>query len=105
MAASYLASVVRFPASSVRMAARVRSLGGHDFVADAAAVRAPALVITGEASLDRVVPVEGTREYLAAIPGATGRTLERTGHIGLITRPDAFAGIVGDFARPAGTGE
>ena len=96
-AASYLWAVAANPASPVRMAARVRCLGGHDFVRDAVSVVAPALVITGEPSLDRVVPVTGTREYLDLIPAATGHTLARTGHIGLVTRPEAFADAVFGF--------
>jgi 3-oxoadipate enol-lactonase len=92
--AGYLFSIVRYSPSPRRMAARVRQLAGRDFGADARRVQVPTLVITGEPSLDRVVPVEGTREYLALIPGSVGATLERTGHIGPITRPDAFAEIV-----------
>jgi pimeloyl-ACP methyl ester carboxylesterase len=90
-AAGYLGSIVANPGSARRMAQRIRRLDGHDFVADARLVRAPTLVVTGEPELDRVVPVAGTREYLALIPGSVGVTLERTGHIGLITRPNAFA--------------
>jgi pimeloyl-ACP methyl ester carboxylesterase len=81
------------------MAARVRNLEGVDFAADARRVLAPSLVVTGEPGLDRVVPVEGTREYLRLIPGSVGATLERTGHIGLITRPEAFAEIVWRWTR------
>jgi pimeloyl-ACP methyl ester carboxylesterase len=98
-AAGYGVTVLRYPPSPTRMAWRVRCLRGHDFAADAAAVRAPTLVITGEPDLDRVVPVSGTREYLDAIPRVTGRTLERTGHIGLVTRPEAFAALIQEFAH------
>ena len=93
----YLGTVCCNPASPVRMARRVHCLAGHDFVADARAVTAPTLVLTGEPELDRVVPVRGTRQYLDLIPNAVGRTLERTGHIGLITRADAFARAIRDF--------
>jgi 3-oxoadipate enol-lactonase len=99
-AAGYVGSILRYPGSARRMAARVRKLAGHDFVAEARLVRAPTLVVTGEPSLDRVVPVEGTREYLALIPGSVGATLERTGHIGPITRPAAFAEIVWRWTQP-----
>jgi pimeloyl-ACP methyl ester carboxylesterase len=98
-AAGYLWSVAASPASPARMLARVRCLVGHDFAADAARIAAPTLVITGEAGLDRVVPVDGTREWAAAIRGARAVTLERTGHIGLITRPSAFADLVWNFTR------
>ena len=75
---------------------------GHDFAADARSVRAPTLVVTGEPALDRVVPVAGTREYLQLIPGSIGVTLERTGHIGLITRPEAFAETIHRWANASG---
>jgi pimeloyl-ACP methyl ester carboxylesterase len=94
----YFGSVCRYPASPARMAGRVRAVSGHDFLADARAVRAPTLVISGEPHLDRVVSVRGTREYLEVIPGAIGRTIERTGHIGLVTRPEEFARHIKDFA-------
>jgi hypothetical protein len=100
-AAGYLWSVAARPAAPSRMLARVRCLVGHDFAADAARVAAPTLVITGEPHLDRVVPVEGTREYLSIIRGARGAMLERTGHIGLITRPVAFADLIRIFAGDA----
>jgi pimeloyl-ACP methyl ester carboxylesterase len=81
------------------MAARLQTLAGRDFAADARAVSAPTLVVTGEPALDRVVAVEGTREYVKLIPHAVGATLERTGHLGLVTRPAAFAEIVYDWSR------
>jgi pimeloyl-ACP methyl ester carboxylesterase len=95
--AGYLATICRHPASPVRMARRLRCVAGQDFVADARAVRAPTLILTGEPELDRVVPVAGTREYLDLIPNVVARTLERTGHIGLVTRADTFAGVIRHF--------
>ena len=66
---------------------------------------APTLIVTGERGLDRVVPVEVTREYVDMIPGARHTTLDRTGHLGSITRPDAFAALVRDFVeRSSGRG-
>lgn len=100
----YVGSVVRHPTSPRRMAGRVTCVGGCDFVADARAVRAPTLVLTGEADLDRVVPVAGTREYFDLIPGAIGVTLERTGHIGLVTRPDAFADVIWRWSQSGSAG-
>jgi hypothetical protein len=35
------------------------------------------------------------------IPGAQYYRLERTGHLGLITRPDTYASVVGDFVHRA----
>jgi len=60
-------------------------------------VAAPTLVVTGDPTLDFVVPVEGSADYARLIPGARGVVLERTGHHGTITRPDAFARLVRDF--------
>ena len=81
------------------MAARIIEQQALDFVPDAAAVRAPTLVLSGEPHLDRVVPVESTRKYVDMIPGAEYRMLERTGHVGLVTRPETFASIVAPFVK------
>jgi 3-oxoadipate enol-lactonase len=81
---------------------RVGFLAPVDFTAELARVTQPTLVITGEPSLDRVVPVPHTiREYAALWPHARFATLERSGHLGLITRPDAFAQLVVSFADVA----
>lgn len=90
--------VLLAPASPVRMAQRVRCLDGHDFGNDARSVTAPTLVITGEPQLDRVVPVEGTRQYVELIPGARVVTLRGTGHLGLVTKPQEFARLIAEFA-------
>jgi 3-oxoadipate enol-lactonase len=58
----------------------------------------PALVITGDAALDRVVPVRATHEYLRWLPHARVVTVAGTGHLGFITKPDVFAGILAPFA-------
>jgi pimeloyl-ACP methyl ester carboxylesterase len=92
--AGYARAIVSHPGSARRMAARMKCLAGEDFVADAKQVAAPTLVVTGEPELDRVVPVPGTKEYLDLIAGADGVTLEHTGHIGVITRPAAFAELI-----------
>ncbi|HEY3382792.1 MAG TPA: alpha/beta hydrolase [Vicinamibacterales bacterium] len=97
-AAGYLAAILSAPASGVRMARRVQLVANCDLRADAASIAVPTLVVTGEPELDRVVPVAGTREYLGLIPGAVGRTLEHTGHIGLITKPELFAAVLHDFS-------
>jgi 3-oxoadipate enol-lactonase len=88
---------LRWPVSPGRMAAWAAAWQSADFTAAVAAIRTPTLVITGEPSLDRVVPVDSSREYLQLVPGARHVTLAGTGHIGLVTRPAAFAGIVSDF--------
>jgi pimeloyl-ACP methyl ester carboxylesterase len=97
-AASQLRVLGRVPLSLGRMAYRARLIATLDTVADCARIAAPTLVVTGERTLDHVVPVDGSTGYLTLIPGARGVVLERTGHLGSITRPDAFASIVRDFA-------
>lgn len=97
--ARHLARVVWSPPSPSRMGARVRLAATIDFGGTARRVQAPTLVVTGEPDLDRVVPVDGTREYAIAIAGARAVTFERTGHIGLVTRPARFAEIVGEFVK------
>jgi len=39
-----------------------------------------------------------TRDYHRIWPHATEAVLQRTGHLGLITRPDEFARLVASFA-------
>jgi pimeloyl-ACP methyl ester carboxylesterase len=95
--ARHLRHILRAPFSPARMAERVTFSQEVDFAADCARVQAPTLVVTGEPHLDRNVPVDSTREYLSCIRGATGVVFERTGHLGLVTRPARFAQIVGDF--------
>jgi pimeloyl-ACP methyl ester carboxylesterase len=73
-------------------------LAAIDPVADCARVTAPTLVVTGERALDHVVPVDGSVGYVPLIRGARAVVLERTGHLGSITRPADFAAIVRDFA-------
>jgi 3-oxoadipate enol-lactonase len=82
-------------ASPAKMARRVEWATRHRF-ADAR-IDAPALILTGEPELDRVVPVDVTRRYLDELHSAKHVVLERTGHNGLVTRPDEFAGMLGRF--------
>ena len=96
-------NVLTHPFSPRRMARRVHLLTAVDLRRALADVRVPTLVVTGDAALDRVVPVAKTREYLQLWPHAVHATVERSGHLGLITRADVFAGIVAPFvARAAG---
>jgi pimeloyl-ACP methyl ester carboxylesterase len=97
----HLGRVALSPFSPVRMAERARLMSTVDFEADCGRVTAPTLVVTGEPGLDRVVPVDGTRSYASRIAGARHVTLERTGHIGLVTRPNHFAENVGQFVARA----
>ena len=92
-----------------RMARRVHLIDGLHLDRDLATISAPALVITGDPTLDRVVPVRLTEEYLRLWPHAQRATLARTGHLGLITRARDFAAVVEPFvtahARSSASGE
>jgi pimeloyl-ACP methyl ester carboxylesterase len=90
--------------SPSRMARRVHLLARTD-LAGMAPPSVSALVITGDSTLDRVVPVSATREYLQWLPHARMATVERTGHLGFITRPQIFADLVAPFAADAGETE
>lgn len=85
-------------ASPSKMARRVEWARAHHF-ADPHAVKAPALIVTGEPGLDNVVPVDVSRRYLDELESAQHVVLQRTGHIGLVTRPDAFADVLGRFVN------
>ena len=102
---SFLAShglrVAMAPMKPTLMASRIRQQQQIDFCPDCALVRAPTLVITGEPGLDLIVPAANTRKYLEMIPGARHYQLERTGHLGLLTRPEIYAAVVGDFVHQA----
>ena len=95
----HLHRVTRYPFAPSHMAQRVRLLRGVDFYGDCGRITVPTLVVTGVPDLDRVVPVESTREYLSAIPGASYAQIEHTGHIGLVTKPWRFSDIVGRFVE------
>lgn len=88
--------VATAPTSPARMARRIRWMEAHDFAAPAL-VTAPALVVTGEDGLDRVVPVSGSQQWVRDLGQARHVVLARTGHLGIITRPDAFADLVERF--------
>jgi pimeloyl-ACP methyl ester carboxylesterase len=106
-AVRHLGRIVAAPASPRRMRQRLLLWLDADRREMAARVRAPALVVTGDPGLDRVVACDGSLEYARLIAGARVARLESTGHIGLITRADRFAEIVRDFAEdvaPAGPG-
>jgi len=81
-----------------RMARRVHLLSSvFGIEAELARVKVPTLIVTGEEWLERVVAPSMTREYFAIWPHARVETLNRTGHLGMITRPDEFAALVSGF--------
>ena len=89
----------RAPMVPSRMAERIRLAQQTDFAPDCARVKAPTLILTGEAPLDRVVPVASTQSFCTLIPGAQSRLFEGTGHLGSLTQPARFANIVGHFVH------
>lgn len=89
--------VIAAPVSPAHMKRRMELIRTVDFVADVRQVRAPALAITGEPDLDRTVPVQLTRRYLDCLPGTEHVVLDRTGHMGTVTRPAEFASLVSSF--------
>ena len=93
-------SLTHFPAPE-RMARRAAIAEQAD-TSGLASVQVPVLVVTGTPGLDRVVPAEMTAEYTRIWPHATAVTLERTGHLGLVTRAEEFARVIVGFAENAG---
>ena len=87
------------PLPLTAMAARARMIERLDVRADCGRVTAPTLIVTGEPDLDHVVSAAQSTEYVRLINEARGAVLERTGHVGAMTRPDAFAALVDDFVR------
>jgi pimeloyl-ACP methyl ester carboxylesterase len=97
-ARSQLGTLIRAPLSLARMACRARMIATLDAAATCARVSVPTLIVTGERELDHVVPVDDSVGYVSLIRGARRVVLERTGHLGSITRPGGFAAIVREFA-------
>ena len=88
---------LRAPLSLSRMAERSALLGSTASRDDCRLVLAPTLVVAGDPSLDRVVPADGTSVYVHLIVRARGARIDNSGHLGYITKPDVFAGIVKEF--------
>jgi pimeloyl-ACP methyl ester carboxylesterase len=100
-AAVHATRVLTHMFSPLLMARRVEMIRGVSLHDELAPLRLPTLVITGDHRLDRVVPVSMTREYLKMWPHASFAVIARSGHLGLITRADEFAALVGGFAGAA----
>ena len=92
----HVANVTTHPFNARRMASRALMTAGLDW-SGLNGVQVPTLLVTGEPALDRVVPPSLTLDYLRLWPHAQHATLPRTGHLGIITRPEEFAGIVTSF--------
>jgi pimeloyl-ACP methyl ester carboxylesterase len=95
---SQTAHAVVSPTTPTRMARRIAWARSHHF-ANAHSVKAPALLVTGEPALDRVLPVDVSRRYLDDIDAARHIVLKQTGHLGSVTRPDEFARVVRSFVE------
>jgi pimeloyl-ACP methyl ester carboxylesterase len=98
-AAAHATTVLTHMLSPARMARRVHLLEQRGAMRGLERISVPTLVLTGEAGLDRVVPVRLTEEYLRILPHAERVTLVRTGHLGLITRPREFADATAPFVE------
>jgi pimeloyl-ACP methyl ester carboxylesterase len=90
--------VAKAPPAPRLMRDRLLLLDDVDFSVSAARVVAPTLLVTGDPGLDRVVPVAHTRQYEHLLRSVEHVQLERTGHQGTVTRPDAFATLLAAFA-------
>lgn len=95
----HMARIAAAPIVPAQMAARMTLHPGAGMCADCARIHARTLVVTGEPALDHVVPVDSTRQFVGLIDGARYVMMERTGHLGLVTQPERFARIVGDFVN------
>ena len=100
-AARHALNVLTHMFSPARMARRVHVLGPVNLGRELERVTAPTLVVTGDDTLDRVVPTRLTHEYIRIWPDAQRATIRRTGHLGLITRPGDFAAVVVPFVKAA----
>jgi pimeloyl-ACP methyl ester carboxylesterase len=94
-----LRTLFHAPVSLFRMAERGRLVASDAIVEDCRRVTAPTLLLTGEAHLDFVVPVEGVEEYQRLIPHARRAVLPSTGHLGSMTRPREFAALIRTFVE------
>jgi pimeloyl-ACP methyl ester carboxylesterase len=88
---------LRRPGSPRLMAEWVTEWTRSDLTSEVRTILAPTLVVTGEAGLDRVVPMASSLDYLTLVPGARHVVMKHTGHLGSLVHPDEFATIVGDF--------
>jgi pimeloyl-ACP methyl ester carboxylesterase len=98
---AYGYQVLAKPVAPRQMARWVQAWRAADIATECARITAPTHLITGEPRLDRVVPVQSTLHYLTLIPGSTFSRLARTGHIGLVSRPQDFSTLVSEFLHAA----
>jgi pimeloyl-ACP methyl ester carboxylesterase len=90
--------IAKAPASSRRMVRRLRWLASAETALDRP-LSIPSLIITGEPSLERVVPPDATLTYRTWLPNARVVTMPGTGHGGTVTQPREFAQRVGEWLQ------
>jgi pimeloyl-ACP methyl ester carboxylesterase len=90
-------TALRYPPMPHAMANRVRLMEAVDLAQDAARVSAPTLIVTGEPGIERVVPVESTKKYLAYIPHSRYEMIDNAGHTVSLIQPDRLARITSEF--------
>ncbi len=88
--------VLAAPPSTARMARRLRWLKAGQY-STGRSIPVPALIVTGEAALERVVPPVDTLRYREWLPHAQVATMAHTGHSGTVTRASDFARLIADF--------
>ena len=93
-----LRTLTAAPLSFSRMAERARLVDGASIARDCSLLVAPTLIISGDPSLDHIVPSDGSAGYTSLIRHATLVRLADTGHLGYITKPGVFAAAVSRFA-------
>lgn len=94
LASEYAWRAIRYPLPATRMVRWVEAWLAIDLAGACRHIEAPTTLITGERELERVVPVESTLEIAQLIPHASHVTFPGTGHVGSVTRPDAFAQMI-----------
>jgi pimeloyl-ACP methyl ester carboxylesterase len=100
-----LRTFLEAPLSVSRMARRARLITQMDAARECRAITSPTLVLTGEPALDHVIAADGASAYGGLIAGARTAVLDETGHLGLVTRPHAFAATVKRFADGLARGQ
>lgn len=93
-----LLTFLEAPVSASRMATRARLIAEMDAAAHCGCIASPTLVLTGEPGLDHVINGDGGSAYARLIGNARSTVLEGTGHLGLVTKPRAFAQTIRTFA-------
>lgn len=89
------------PLSVSRMATRARLIAQLDAAAQCRCIASPTLVVTGEPGLDHVISSDAGSAYVRLIDHARAAMLAGTGHLGLVTKPGAFASTIKTFADTA----